>query len=851
MSTPSVAFLEKVIESPNLYQFDSRLVVFLRFDSQHKAVRTTLRRPNKYNRPFEMKFLNELTNSITQDQGDGDEVRKFNINQVVNFVQEKSQWGQGENWDASVLLEEGFSAKTGKQRVSARTLQATSMLHDKYNLLYLIIGAKNEGILKDFLKSYGYKPFFYKKEYDPFMAAFETRHFQTLDVISDYLGKEENKHLLSTFYDHLKFCVVMKTSHPKLQKLMMGNMFLESSASDDDLQQMLSSKIDQFPLRDGEDACLIGCFSSALDRVTKQEIFEMVSEGVRSSAQFSQVKILTTKIKFSFNIKHSSCRNILKIARKMQDEDLSGDFKYVIAYIWEQNMHGWVTVFLLLEFLCLVSFNVFLILYPDSVVWMLLSFYFCIFMSLFEMLKNINDVFEKAMEFDLLWILDFVLYPAMSLVSFLIYAGLFNLDSPRQNFLASSLILLSGLKSIDLLSLFDETRYLNAMILSVLKDIVGFTILTILFIIIFVLSGLNSYRQIADKSFSGANLKGLLDARTEVTYYYNVMFGNWEDNEDINAWNGYRYVLYLVCSFFLAFIMANLVIAMISKTFDTFQDDRELFDTKGIIDLLLEHSRVLGHFESKGGQKLSESDRKAMRHLCIIKRVEDDSKETKDIVDKALEPVKNEIEAVKTTVNSIEITLSQVMDALNELRGKKEAGLGEDGSRLISQMNFGESSQQDHLDGNIPTTGGNQLEQRLRMMCNLLDRKIHRLEAPRLPGHSEGELRSSNFDAAENSQVVEDDQNDMPNIKIKGLSGPSNGDFRLSKAADLNSDRQPNSGKAGLARMNPELNADFNESFSGGQDQHDEAELEEFLMQELDELESFEDNDEDSSIEDF
>ena len=837
----TLALLEKVIETPNLYQFDAKVETFFKFDHKQRVIKTILRKPNKYNKALPWDFLCILIKSITLDEGDGDEVRRFNINQVVSYVLDKSKKSKlperkedNKVWDPPALLKEVEGDQAGEVNLTKGVINDTYSVHHKHNVMYMIIAAKNEGTLKTFLQDYGYRPFFYKNQVEPMMAAFETGHFQTLDVISDYLGKEENQHLLSTFYDHLKFCTVMKTSHPKLQKLMMDNMFLDPASTEDETQQMLSSKIDQFPLG-GDDACLLRCFSSTLDKVTKQEILEMLSEGVRKNSQFSQVKILTTKIKFSFNIKHSSCKNILEVAESMQDEDISGDFKYIIKYIWLQNRWNWVFFFLCLEALCLAAFNVFLILFPDQLFALCLSVLFCLVQCVIELMGALKqeEYFNEKENY-----IDILLYPTMMIVSILVYTGHFDLSLAPLNFLASALILLSGLRGINLLALFDETRYLNAMILTVFIDILGFTGVTVLFITVFVLSGLNMYRQIPDKTFSGINWNGILDSRSQITYYYNVMFGNWEDNEDVDGWNMYRYILYLISSFFLSFIMANLVIAMISKTFDVFEEDKELYDTKAIIKLLLEHSNILSYFEKKWKQEISMEDRRAMRHLCIIKKLQDEEKETEEVINEALEPVKNDVEEMgkkvenlvkkveekvsnedeklkqledlvgqvthtqnqnTAKIDDINYTLAKVSDGLSDLRGMIQtlkAPVVNNNTRPVVQSTPAGGPPGPHTS-NSALLGNKQAEQRIMRMYDRLDLKIRQLERLKLAAPYTGPRR-------ENSEVIDDEQ-DRPNINISGQSGPTNGELRRLETGAMNTNRQPTGDQGSIEEMRETL----------------------------------------------
>lgn len=66
---------------------------------------------------------------------------------------------------------------------------------------------------------------------------------------------------------------------------------------------------------------------------------------------------------------------------------------------------------------------------------------------------------------------------------------------------------------------------------------------------------------------------------------YNIGFGGWGDSNSLNIPS---YFLFLVNTVLIPLIMFNLLIAIISETFANYNEGRELYDMRQLVDILVD-----------------------------------------------------------------------------------------------------------------------------------------------------------------------------------------------------------------------------------------------------------------------
>ena len=660
---------ENLRTSLSNYVMSNNFQSMVRLKKDLSPAQLVLRRPSDFSSSLPWKFMVNLIKGLKIQKGDTQQVRKINITSVDTYIREEFP----EAYERSIRVEvppNQFSAAMGKgdqeylyfygpliEDIDKSSLRMVQKVHEQYNLLYLVIAAKNHVLLESALERYNYHPFFYKRGFDPLNAALELKHDQTLRAIANFLSEEEHQEVLRTLYNHSKFCQVINTGHSELQGLLMEGLFIDSSKQRSKVTRFGSSDVKQFPLGDRDDAHFFRSQSPIIDVFSEQEILEGVELGVERKERLWPVKRLVSKVAFNSSLFRTTCRNMLGLTENLRDEDLMGDYRYVIQYIWEVNRWTWVPLFLFLELMTLFFYYLFVIAYPQKGWAYILTMIVSLIESILELMGAMKeeDYFLQLENY-----IDIVVYPGMIITSSVIFADFSALQRPFFNFVVTLLILLSGLRAMNVLSLFKQTRYLNSMILSVFKDIIGFTFITILFVFFFAVGGINMFHLSTDpkKEFRGLNWSGVSDLAHEMNEYYNNLFASWDDLEVTNAYDGYRFTIYIITSVFLAFILANLVIAMISKTFEDFQEDKELIDTKLMVKLLKEHGTILSYFEFKGEKEMSEADRAGMRHLVVVKHYEDEEEDDK------FEELSKKVDDVQLKNESIEKTLKDVLGAI-------------------------------------------------------------------------------------------------------------------------------------------------------------------------------------------
>ena len=106
---------------------------------------------------------------------------------------------------------------------------------------------------------------------------------------------------------------------------------------------------------------------------------------------------------------------------------------------------------------------------------------------------------------------------------------------------------------------------------------------------------------------------------------YNWGYGNWEDPLEMND---ITFVFYLHTTVFIGLVMFNLLIAIISGTFEEFTEDRIMVDLEEILDMLTEMATFLNvvrsirmKFFGWGGGELT------FYHFLVPDESEEDLKE--------------------------------------------------------------------------------------------------------------------------------------------------------------------------------------------------------------------------------
>lgn len=144
--------------------------------------------------------------------------------------------------------------------------------------------------------------------------------------------------------------------------------------------------------------------------------------------------------------------------------------------------------------------------------------------------------------------------------------------------LNASFCCLLNMRSITFFRVFDSLRYLIEMVLKIYKDIVSFLVIIVLFIQVngMALMGIDDINAV----------EGEISFTEKVKIGLELALGNWDDIP--KEWNEWNWLLFLVSSITFTIILLNLIIAIVSKTFDDYYENQMDVDRQAKLKLILE-----------------------------------------------------------------------------------------------------------------------------------------------------------------------------------------------------------------------------------------------------------------------
>ena len=584
--------------------------------SRSKATRMYVSRGT---RMFQSRVKGPKTNQSRQD-GEGGNLEEEEEVEEVEMDQE----------DLDCQFQEGgispqdFNFKKKK----TREFYFDKLVHSRINFLLLTVLARDHELLKEALEVYGYKPFFYRRGMDPFINAIEVNDTLTLSVVADYL--KNNETALNFYMKHRKFVAAMSSNNEKLKKLMTEHFISPSLGVING-----ALKIEQFPLGDNESEVLT-CNSFYIDKAFGDKLEESLILANKQRRQTVSVEFLITKIRLNFSIFYPTNLEILRCLRGLSDELITGDIKYVIRYIWRMN---WFLIlgFITFEWFTMTMFVLHSVWYPKDVYLAILTFICSTILFVFEILVMIRD-------WDFYWrqipnFLDLYSYSmmmAISITNVATEAGntLLGFENERVgiNLWINVTILIAGFRTLGGLRIIEAVRYLIAMLRQVFVDMIGFTIILLSSIGFFSIVRLH-LTTVRTFGFEPS----WKQFRTAMDYYGAVAFGNWESTANYNI---AEYVQFVMSSIFLAVIMINLVIGIISQTFADFQEKKDLVDIKEIVDILVEYAVLLSYIRRVKTIKMDNAGRTL---VCIIKKKSDNQNSVVNRVVQRIDAVEDRI----------------------------------------------------------------------------------------------------------------------------------------------------------------------------------------------------------------
>lgn len=572
-------------------------------------------------------------------------------------------------------------------------------VHSKSSIILICVVSGYDQILKKALEIFGYSPFYSPPKEDPFEIALGIGNQNTLDVFADYFT--DNQDMLDAIFDMDLFASIMKSRSRRLQNVAKNCFLYEGRPGDVKIPDM-------HPVTEKEGYVLYDYFSSKRDLGFRNLLVSKSETGVLPA----KIEFLAVKFPVDLNLYSDFCTKYLNIMSEVPEEFLTSDLRFIVREIWKKNIY-YILIYTLLNWThtFLITFMIIFRddLVPPTTAMTLSAFSIYIYLLLFEIIvvfKGFKEYFSSLLN----W-LDVFQYIMITINYSFWFAkeGIY----PRALFsmIWSTLILTtSGFRALSLLQTFDSVRYMIGMIFESFVDMKGFLI--IYFASMMILSCI----QISSDKSSGLSINGYYDNKTgeklendpnpnppvvkfsdfvaKFTAIYSYSYGNWDD---FSKENGIIYIVNFSTSIFLALVMLNLIIAVISKTFDRFEEKKNVFSTGYMIDILRDHDKFISFFIFKKAKKNKKSLRGSKKtginlnflalyppgksefsHVLKIKKVKND--DFNEIVDKLKEEVNMKMEASQEEIRESMQMVKEKVESVEQIEsrlGKLESDVGE------------------------------------------------------------------------------------------------------------------------------------------------------------------------------
>ena len=104
-------------------------------------------------------------------------------------------------------------------------------------------------------------------------------------------------------------------------------------------------------------------------------------------------------------------------------------------------------------------------------------------------------------------------------------------------------------------------------------------------IVVFACLEINISKSVEEGGFSGT----FNDFLKKIDQVYGIGYGNWEGQDEYPT---NLYSIYLFQTLLFPLVMFNLLIAIISQTFETYVEEREKFDIEELMEILLDYDSI-------------------------------------------------------------------------------------------------------------------------------------------------------------------------------------------------------------------------------------------------------------------
>ena len=570
---------------------------------------------------------------------------------VLKLFDNKVEFIDKDNLNSMIeYLEQEVISKVEGESEELKTFKTDLIIHGRVNLLLIAVLSRNPAIISQILEKYGYKPFFYKKGLDPIRAAFQIDNGSCLEVIAEYL--ENNDIIRRDFVTHSTFVKAMNTGNDRLKKI-----FIETFLSPpQELEWAKLQPIDQFPMNNHlywNSVSNSTYYDQDLrDSLQEKKLKEL--KNLPENSNMDQVRMIVTHFQISPLVMTRKGYQMIKALNKVPDEMFVGDLKYMIRGFWWVN-YFFIWLFSTYKITALVYF-IFSISTPvdqrrNSTITMFLNAFLLILE--FLVMKRAPRVYFRQLDN----IMDLYQYSNIPIICFLLRSDTLEQENLGFNLWINLTMTIAGFRILFALRMYDSVRYLVSMILQTMIDMIGFVIISIATILVFCGTSLNLLWTTEVDPIPGPTAYW-----RSWKVIFEIFFGNWEDPLELNY---PQYINHLVNSVFIALVMANLLIGIISQTFADYVEKRELVDFREMLSILTELADLFSYLRPKRKDKEVDPDEGIF--VCfVVKKQEDEA------IDQVAEGIERLEERQEEIMQKIEERFDRI-DKQFEMLMKKDA----------------------------------------------------------------------------------------------------------------------------------------------------------------------------------
>lgn len=479
------------------------------------------------------------------------------------------------------------------------------IIHSRVNILFLALVSGHISSFKRALSAFGYYQYLYVPNFDPLKYALTTGNSSILDEFADYFNYEtknedifddRNKYSKSriaslTFTE--KFILKgLECPSPNFRLFIAQNVFFSPLITSDSISvpdTILTNQSGYF--------CMVPC-QRFLDPDNISKIMTIFHSNPQGSWQ-QKVNYLRSRCPLDTSFTSPFMRGLLNALSSAEDEILLSDLQYYIRATWNTQRFyilivstiNWVHSLILFLGIVWMQDSVY---YPYLQICYLFVFVLLFCYELKVVATSGFDYFQRFFN-----ILDMYIYGA-GFVSMMILIPNNNFIEVDQifNLFTSSILVGTSVRSLMHLAVFDGVRSLVSTLSLIIFDM--FYFLTVLSGAILVIGALNIH---ANKTVGQFELN-LDDYWQNIFRVYKLGYGDWNHP---NNFNFNQVIVFIFSSVLLPLIMWNMLIAIISSTFERFESNKIVVNAREIVQMLIDwnHFVSLKCFLSKPSRSTS------------------------------------------------------------------------------------------------------------------------------------------------------------------------------------------------------------------------------------------------------